>query len=198
MKIKTIASTTLAIGVALCSASAWADSNVALGGAVDLAGTGFADSGYWGNSNFAAPSSVTDGNFLPLNQQWNTGTVFWSGAYAADRVTITLPTPSVVTHIDLQADNNDDYSVVYQDVRGLWYELVTISPNRSYGMEMGSATFPAVTATAFAILAVGGDGYYSVSEFQAFGTPVPEAGTLALMMMGLGGLALTARHRRRK
>lgn len=191
MKIKAL----LSVSCFLFTGWAAAASNVALGGVVSLTGAGFNDSGYWGGANPAAPSTVVDGVFLPLGTQWNTGTVFWSGAFGADTVLIDLPTAAKVTHIDLQADNNDDYGIAFKDIGGVWHDLTTISPHRSWGMDMGQSTFGEVTATAFAIKAVGGDGYYSVSEFQAIGAPVPEPESIALLLAGLGVVGFVARRK---
>lgn len=191
MRIKAL----LAASCLLTSGWAVAATNVAIGGTVSLTGSGFNDSGYWSGANPAAPSTVVDDVFLPIGTQWNTGTVFWSGAFGADTVQIDLASTAKVTHIDLQADNNDDYGISYRDVGGVWHALTTISPHRSWGMDMGQSTFGEITATAFAIKAVGGDGYYSVSEFQAIGAPVPEPETMALMLAGLGVVGLVARRK---
>jgi hypothetical protein len=187
-----------AAALALCAGAAGASTNVALGGSVSLSGTDYWNSPGWGAGAPAALSSLTDGAFLPNGTQWNLGTVFWTGAYGADTVYITLNQTSVVTSISLQADNNDDYGIAYFDAGGIRHELLTISPNRSWGMDMGGASFAPITATAFAIYAVGGDGYNSVSEFQAFGAPVPEPDTYALMVAGLAGVAAIARRRSKR
>lgn len=191
MKIKSL----LAVSCVMASGWACAATNVALGGAVSLLGTGFNDSGYWSGASPAAPSTVVDGVYLTTGTQWNTGTVFWSGAFGADTVQIDLATAAKVTKIDLQADNNDDYGIAYRDMGGVWHDLTTISPHRSWGMEMGQANFGEVTATAFAIKAVGGDGYYSVSEFQAIGAPVPEPESIALMLAGMAVVGFVARRK---
>jgi len=186
MQCRHLAPVTLALALSLCSGLASAAGNVALGSSVSLTGTDFGDSGGWCCGSLAAPSTVTDGALLPINQQWNIDTVFWTAlALDADTITVTLPTPAIVSRIDLQADNNDDYGIRYRDVGGSWHDLAVISPNRSAGMEMGSANFADITATAFAIYAAGGDYFYSVSEFQAIGTAVPEPATYALMLLGL-------------
>lgn len=191
MKLRLLAAALLA---STCAA-AGAATNVALGGAVSLTGSDFGNGGFWGSPTLADPSTVTDGLLLANNTQWNTGTVYWSGALGADTLTITLPTTSLVSSIVLQADNNDDYGISYKGTDGLWHALTTISPHRSWGMDMGNASFAGVTATAFAITAVGGDGFYSVSEFQAMGAPVPEPETYALLLAGLGVVGLLSRRR---
>lgn len=183
--------------LALAAGAAQADTNVALGGTVTLSATaGFGNAGGWCCSAPADPSTVTDGVLLPLGQQWNIGTVFWGGSFNTDTVFIQLPTLSQVSSITLQADNNDDYGIRYEDNAGVWHDLVTISPHRSWGMDMGSASFGPVVAQAFSITNVGGDGLASVSEFQAMGTPVPEPESYALMLAGLGAMGFMARRRK--
>ncbi|WP_235835188.1 PEP-CTERM sorting domain-containing protein [Piscinibacter terrae] len=180
--------------LALFSGVASAATNVALGSTVTLSGASFGDSGGWCCGSLAAASTVTDGAVLAVGTQWNTGTVFWTGN--APSITMELAGASFVTHLDLQADNNDDYGVSYRDVGGTWHSLTTISPHRSWGLDNGSVDFAGVTATAFTISAVGGDGFYSVSEFAAIGTPVPEPETYALMLAGLGVVGFMARRRK--
>jgi hypothetical protein len=184
-----------AAALALLSGAASA-ANVALGSTVTLTGGSFGDSGGWCCGSLAAGSTVTDGTFLANGAQWNIDTVFWSGN--APTITMELASAAVVSHIDLQADNNDDYGISYRDIGGTWHSLTTISPHRSWGLDMGDATFADITATAFMIQAVGGDGLYAVSEFQAIGTPlaVPEPETYALMLMGLGVMGFLARRRK--
>jgi hypothetical protein len=180
----------------LCSGVAQAATNVALGSSVSLSGATFGDGGGWCCSSLAAASTVTDGAYLANGTQWNVGTVFWLGA--GPTITVELGAAANVTHLDLQADNNDDYGVSYRDLGGTWHSLATISPHRSWGLDMGGASFAGVDATAFAITAVGGDGYYSVSEFQAIGTTlaVPEPETYALMLLGLACVGMSARRRK--
>ncbi len=184
-----------AAALALCAGAASAATNVALNGTVSISGPDFWNSPGWGAGAPAPLSSLTDGTFLPLNTQWNLGTVFWTSPPNADIVTIQLSHTSVVSSILLQADNNDDYGIGYYDTASVWHALPTISPHRSWGMDNGSASFAPITATAFTITNLGGDGYNSVSEFQAFGAPVPEPETYALMLAGLGALGFVARRK---
>ena len=187
------------------SAPALADTNVALNASVTIAGSGFGDwSAQWGSGALGSLASVTDGQFIPNGQQWNIGTVFWNGTYGGDAsnfVIISLGAPATVASITLQADNNDDYLVQYRNAANNWQDLVTISPHRSWGMDMGGATLAApVTTSAFRIRSVGGDGYYSVSEFQANGTiaAVPEPETYSMLLAGLGLLGFAARRNPKK
>lgn len=194
-----------AVAACLLSASALADSNVALNGSVSASGAGFGDwSATWGAGSLASLATVTDGVFLSNGQQWNSNTVFWNGTGGGDVnnfVTITLPQAVTVNSFTLQADNNDDYAIQYRGAGGSWVDLVTISPHRSWGMDMGYATLAApVTTDAFRIRSAGGDGFYSVSEFQAFGSvvAVPEPETYAMLLAGLGLVGAIARRRAKR
>ena len=63
---------------------------------------------------------------------------------------------------------------------------------------MGYATLATpVLANAFRIQSVGGDGFYSVSEFQAQGVAaVPEPETYAMMLAGIGLLGFVVRRKK--
>jgi hypothetical protein len=67
--------------LALTTPFAKASTNVALGAAVTTSGTGFGLSAGWGPGTLAAPSSLTDGVFLPVGTQWDLGTTYWQGQY---------------------------------------------------------------------------------------------------------------------
>jgi hypothetical protein len=194
----------LALALALLglTGGAMAATNVALNGTVTLSATaGFGDSAGWGGAVFADPSTVTDGVFLTVGTQWNTGSVFWSGDYGVDTITVTLSQKSAVSSFALQADNDNNYRIEYLDSANVWQTAAIISPNRSWGLDNGAATLgsPVVT-TAFRISGAPGAGDYqfSVSEFQAIGTPVPEPATYAMLGAGLGLLGLAARRKSRQ
>ncbi|WP_170304344.1 PEP-CTERM sorting domain-containing protein [Duganella radicis] len=194
----------LALAFTGLAGGALADTNVALNGAVTLSATaGWGDSAGWGGGVLAAPATVTDGVFLAVGTQWNTGSVFWSGAVGVDAITVTLNQKSLVSQLLIQADNDNNYLVEYLDSSNLWQTAATLSPHRSWGLDNGSATLGSpVLTTAFRIsgAAGAGDAQFSVSEFQAIGNvvAVPEPATYGMLGAGLGLLALVARRQSRK
>lgn len=178
--------------------------NVAQGGNVVISGPGFGNSNGWANGQLAAPSTVTDGVFLPVSTQWNIGTIFWAGGVPDlnDSITITLAQTASISSLHLQGDVNDLYAVSYLDLLGQWNSLATIAPNTNtnWGMGDGYASFGPVTASALRIVATGGDGSYAVSELQAMGTvasTVPEPSSAALMLAAFGALVPVVRRRTR-
>jgi hypothetical protein len=191
-----------AVALAAATSFANASTNVALGANVTTTGGGFGNNQGWSNPVLAAPSTVTDGVFLPTGQQWDTGTLFWGGDAndTSDVVTIHLGGAYVVDSLTLQADNNDHYHVSYEDAGGNWHALATIDPNTnsSWGLGTGYASFASVTATAFSITA-SGDQAYAVSEFQADGVraAVPEPSEALMLLAGVAALASVARRRAR-
>ena len=118
---------TLLVAVAPLAGAA----NVAAGANVTTTGAGFGLSNGWGAGTLAAPSTVVDGAFVADSTQWNLGTVYWQGdsADTADTITIRLAGAATVTSLLLQGDNNDIYSVSYEDLGGTWHALATFSPH---------------------------------------------------------------------
>lgn len=192
-----------ALAFAGLAASAMAE-NVALNASVTLSNTaGFGDSSGWDGGLLADAATVTDGVFLPINTQWNVGTVFWTGNYGVDTITVTLAHQSLVNELVIQADNDNNYLVEYLNSANVWQAAAVLSPNRSWGQDNGSATLAApVLTTAFRISGTGdaGDLRFSVSEFQAIGqvVAVPEPATYGMLGAGLALLGVVARRQSRR
>jgi hypothetical protein len=182
--------------------------DISIGASVTENGTSFGDSGGWTGGALAAANAITNGSFLPLGNQWNTNTVFWTNPSAY--LQVNLNGSYNISNIVLEADNNDLYQVSYLH-NGTWTTLGNLSPTiggavNSNGTITQTSTIgwglglngigQSITASAFRIQAVGGDNYYGVGQFQAYGAaaPVPEPSTSALMAVGLLGLAFLRRR----
>jgi hypothetical protein len=151
----------------------------------------------WGGGILADPSTITQGDWLPIGTQWNTNTVYWSGSIANSPViTINLGSLYNISSINLEADNNDTYRIAYQGQNNIWTVLADINPNRSWGLDMGSISgLNNVFAKALSISAIDGDGQYAVARLEAIGTtPLPAA----LPLFGSAILCLGALAQRKR
>ncbi len=181
----------LALACLLSSGVAFADTNVALNKSVTLSGTGFGIG--WGGG-LADASTVTDGIFKDASHTWDVDTVYWTGLDAI--AVIDLDGMFTINAFTVQTDNNDTYRIEYNQ-GGSWTTAWDVPTNCCYGMQTNSTTLAsAIVTDSLRFTATGGDGWYSVSEIQAFGQPVPEPETYALMLAGLGLVGFAARRRK--
>lgn len=180
--------------------------NVASGKPVSIMGTFFA-----GGSG-ADLSTVVDGIFRPRSTQWQDGTVWWSqNPTAPQYVQVDLGGLHTIYQFTVQVDDNDEYTLQYQDQNGNW-NLAWEIPNKDaegWGMQtrpnpandLERYTLPtAITAQSLRLFhteGTYGDGLYSVSEIQAFGAPVPEPVSAILGLMGITGLFGGARRNKK-
>lgn len=135
--------------------------------------------------------AVTDGRFQPVAQLWCQGAVWWedpsfwqgkpANAAGAQWIEISLDGTYTLDAAIVQADDNDTYLLSSRDSRsGAWVPLweVPVSsggglhtrPNPLDNTERRVFASP-VTTDALRFEAASGDGMYSLSEIQAFGTP---------------------------
>jgi hypothetical protein len=176
--------------------------NVALGKTVTASGH-FGElrpaSGWEPPGPLAPFSSLTDGVYLPEGSVWHHHTIWWDAAVAgsgANTLTIDFAGLFRLTSAVLQADNNDSYGLEFRDAGGVWHGLGAFGPIAGFGMTTRGIGGAPIEATAMRISAFGGDGFYSVSEFEAHGVSVPEPFTMVLS--GAAGVMALRRRLRAK
>ena len=186
------------------STLAFSATNVAAGAVVTLNGTFGGSDSVWGAGSIAAGSTLTDNNFLPTSTQWNLGTVYWFGGanaggtsfFPANSIQIDLGGQYSIESLTLQADDNDAYPVLYRNgASDPWQSIWNAPVVGGFGMQTRSLSSLSIVATSFLLGNGNGDGYYGVSEFQAFGAPVPEPETYVMLLVGLGLLGFVGRRK---
>lgn len=153
----------------------------------------------WNGSHPVADgSTLVDGTFLPAGTLWNNGSVWWDqtvGASTSNNIVIDLGGFYDLIGFIVQADDNDSYLIEYWSGTS-WVSAWNIPIVGGWGLqtrpnlldnteinELGSS----ISTDQLRFTATGGDGYFSVTEIQAFS--IPEPGTLALIGIGLLGIA---------
>lgn len=190
------------LGVVLAVPAAAAPINVALGKPVTITGDVGVTTCCWGDDALSPPASlgsIVDGILLAEGTQWQAGTVWWDESHPASAGNVIEIDLQGLFHIEsllIQADNNDEYVINYRNELGTWVAYGFFGAGQPAGMLTRAGTLGPFLATGLQIDARAGDGYYSVSEFQATGTPVPEPGTL--LLLGAGVTAAVARRRARR
>lgn len=192
----------LGLAVAVCRAE-----NVALDKPVTLNGTfGVIRSpSSWPDASVhpvAAGSTITDGVFVGNGTEWQTGTVWWDATMpgsTSNSIDIDLQGEYQITGVTIEADNNDNYEVEYHNLAtNAWQPWVYADAYATNGMLTRAGSVGPIVTDAFRIYGFNGDGYYSVSEFQAEGTAVPLPATLpAGLLLILGAIAVPVVLRRR-
>lgn len=150
----------------------------------------------------SAPSdinTITDGVLAPESQQWNNGSFWWDQATMQGALYVTLQLAQSFTfdRLIVQADDNDDYHVEYWNGSS-WQTAFDANATGGWGLiTRDSGALTPFTTDLFRLSATGGDQYYAISEFQAFGTAVPEPASWALTILGFGAIGATMRRRKR-
>jgi hypothetical protein len=154
----------------------------------------------WAPGPLASPLSVVDGVFLPPGTVWNQGSVWWDADPSVNAfpaaIGVQLTGPFALDRFVVQGDDNDVYQVEYWN-GSTWLPAYTAPAVGGFGMQTrDSGLLAPITTTALRITGNGGDGYYSISEIQAFSTTVvPVPGALLLFASGAGAFGLLMRRR---
>ena len=150
------------------------------------------------------PGSIDDGVFATEQTLWNQGSIWWDATVRgseSNTIVIDLLGSFHITGIITQVDNNDNYQIDYfNPATSTWVGLGNWTPVGGWGL-MTRPNGDQVTqlpitfdASMIRLSAFGGDSYYAYSEFQAFGEPIPEPGTVLLLGAGLAGLLALRRR----
>jgi len=182
------------------SIQVFANIDVALGKTVTENGTFGTSPGSWTYYPPAAGSTLTDGILEPETELWNANSVWWNGSENPNNeILIDLGSLFKIDSFTVQADDNDTYRVEYRIGAGSWTTAFDVPTMPSWGLVTRSIDLATpIYADALRFTATGGDGYYAVSEIEAWGdkalSSVPEPQSLLLLLSGLAALACVRRR----
>lgn len=144
----------------------------------------------------AAGSTLTDGVLRPQATVWQEGAVWWDATHpgsAANSIEIDLGGFFTLGAFSVQADDNDTYRIEVLNAADVWITVWDIPAVGGFGLQ--TRPDPSDPTAAFFIsstivgdrirfTATGGDGFYSVSEINAY---VPEPVSASLLAFALVG-----------
>ena len=147
-------------------------------------------------TNISAP---VDGTRQPEGTQWNNGSFWWDqdSSVNSNQVTweLQLNKKFSINQLKIQADDNDSYLVEYWNGSG-WQSIFNVPAVFSFGLvTRDSGTFGTIHTDRFRFTATGGDNYYALSQFEAYGA-VPEPASWAMLIAGFGLVGAMSRRRR--
>jgi len=165
-----------------------------------------ANSGWENNSTPSSVNSPVDGVLEPTSQQWNNGS-YWIDKFSPSNVqfnfdpyySVFLTSTFTINRVVVQADDNDNYQLAYWD-GSAWQDIFNAAAVGGFGLQTrDSGIIAPFTTNGFRVTMTGGDGYYALSELQAFDTSgaVPEPATWAFMIMGFGAVGGAMRRKTR-